>query len=40
MRGLLVGHDVYTLLALKDEGGLFADSEARDFFASFGVDGD
>jgi hypothetical protein len=35
MRGLLVGVDVYLLMAWSEAGGLFDDPEIADFFASF-----
>jgi hypothetical protein len=35
VRGLLVGPSIYVLTAWSTEGGLFDDTEIRDFFASF-----
>lgn len=37
MRGLLIGPNIYLLLAWNDDGGLFEDPESRDFFVSFRV---
>lgn len=37
VRGLLVGEDVFILLAWDKEGGLFENPEIADFFASFRV---
>jgi hypothetical protein len=39
MRGLLVGTDIYLLLAWDREGGVFEDPAAEAFFASFRLDG-
>ncbi len=35
VRGLLAGPNVYVLTAWSNDGGLFADTETKDFFASF-----
>ena len=35
IRGWLAGSTVFMLTAWNNEGGLFADPEAADFFASF-----